>query len=207
MLTASTMPRTARGVGMNKSKKKKQVPIEPLHEPPNPMSLCEPAAPLVETFEERVLWATQSMSPEKTRVVRLCIESDVRDKWCASIRECQRHSYKEASAWKRKMRADRAAQNLVPKARTKKELAQRKADEEKLAAARKRYHDFGHEWRINDAFRKDKIDRWAHAKMVRLERLLRGAGGEWCVRLRYKYLGFVVFHPVTFRCRSSVGPG
>ena len=34
---------------------------------------------------------------------------------------------------KGKMRADRRLQNLVPKARTKKELAQRKADEEKLA--------------------------------------------------------------------------
>ena len=36
-------------------------------------------------------------------------------------------------------------QNLVPKARTKKELAEQKADEEKLAACRKMYHDYGHE--------------------------------------------------------------
>ena len=83
-----TTPRTARGVGMNKSKNKKQVPIEPLQEPPNPMSCCEPAAPQVETFEERVARATRSMSPEKSRVVRLCIESDARDKYCASIIEC-----------------------------------------------------------------------------------------------------------------------
>ena len=34
--------------------------------------------------------------------------------------------------------AERARQNLVPKARTKKELAEQKEDEEKLAAARKR---------------------------------------------------------------------
>ena len=80
---------------------------------------------------------------------------------------------------KGKMRADRRLQNLVPKARTKKELAQRKADEEKLAAIRKRCNDYGHEWRVNDAFRTDRIERWAHAKIARLERLLRDAGGEW----------------------------
>ena len=164
---------------MNKSKKKKEVPVEPLQEPPDPMSCCEPAAPQVETFEEKVTRVTRSMSPEKSRVVRLCMESQVRDKVCASIRECKRYCYKEASALKRKMRADRATQNLVPKARTKKELAERKEDEEKLAAARKRYHDFGHEWRVNDAFRNDKIERWAFAKIARLERLLRDAGGEW----------------------------
>ena len=85
------MPRTPRGFGMNKSKKKKQVPIEPLQETPNPMSSCEPAAPQVETFEEKVARATRSMSPEKSRVVRLCMESQVRDKVCTTIRECKRH--------------------------------------------------------------------------------------------------------------------
>ena len=45
---------------------------------------------------------------------------------------------------KRSMRDVRATQKLVPKARTKKELAQRKADEEQLAAYRKEYHDCGH---------------------------------------------------------------
>ena len=40
---------------MNKTKKKKQVAAEkPLQEAPNPMCPCEPAAPPVETFEERV---------------------------------------------------------------------------------------------------------------------------------------------------------
>ena len=80
---------------------------------------------------------------------------------------------------KRSMRDVRAVQNLVPKARTKRELAQRKADEEKLAAIRTMYHDYGHEWRVQNAFRNDKIERWAHAKIARLERLLRDAGGEW----------------------------
>ena len=99
------MPHTPRGVGMNTSKKKKQVPVEPLQEPPNPMCPCEPAAPQVETFEERCLRATRSMSPEKSRVVRLCIESDVRDKWCASIIECKQQCYRQGKALKRTMRA------------------------------------------------------------------------------------------------------
>ena len=53
---------------MNKAKKKKQVAAEPLQEPPETMLPCEPAVPRVETFEERVIRATCSMSPEKTRV-------------------------------------------------------------------------------------------------------------------------------------------
>ena len=96
--------------------------VEPLQETPNPMSCCEPAAPQVETFEERVARATRSMSPEKSRVVRLCIESDARDRWCASILECKRQCRREAKALKRLMKNRRARQNLVPKARTKKEL-------------------------------------------------------------------------------------
>ena len=43
---------------------------------------------------------------------------------------------------KRSMRHVRARQDLVPKARTKKELAERKADEEHLAATGKDYHDY-----------------------------------------------------------------
>ena len=87
------------------------------------------------------------MSDEKSRAVRLCIESDERDTWCASILECKRQYHREATALKRLMRHRRARQNLVPKARTKKELAEQKADEEQLAAARQRYHAYGHEWR------------------------------------------------------------
>ena len=109
------------------------------------MPPCEPAAPQVETFEERVLRATRSMSPEKSRVVHLCIESGVRDKYCASILECQRQWRRAGNALKRSMKDVRAVQNLVPKARTKRELAQRKADEEKLAAYRKEYLDCVHE--------------------------------------------------------------
>ena len=81
---------------------------------------------------------------------------------------------------KRLMSADRRArQNLVPKSHTKKELAEQKEDEEKLAACRKEYHDCGHEWRVQDAYRVDATMRYGNAKIARLERLLRDAGGEW----------------------------
>eukprot|EP00964_Phaeocystis_antarctica_P013174 scaffold7214_cov41-Phaeocystis_antarctica.AAC.1 len=53
------------------------------------------------------------------------------------------------------MKANKITQNLVPKARTKKELAERKADEERLAACRKRYHTCGPEWLKQDAYRTD----------------------------------------------------
>ena len=121
---------------MNKSKKKKEVPVEPLQEPSNPMSCCEPAAPQVETFEERVTRATRSMSPEKSRVIRLCIETEYHDKWCDSILECKRQCYRAAKFLKRSMRDVRAVQNLVPKARTKKELSRRKTKRSSLPAGK-----------------------------------------------------------------------
>ena len=116
---------------MNKAKKK-QVAAEPLQEPPGTMLPCEPAVPQVETFEERVIRAKRSISPEKTRVVRLCMEYGRCDEICANILQLKRQYYREAKALKRTMRDLRATQNLVPKARTKKELAERKADEERL---------------------------------------------------------------------------
>ena len=80
---------------------------------------------------------------------------------------------------KRAMRDIRATQNLVPKARTKKELAERKADEEQLATIRKDYHACGPEWLEAHAYRTEAGNRFANAKVARLERLLRDAGGEW----------------------------
>ena len=76
---------------------------------------CEPAVPhpQVETFEERVIRATRSMSPEKTRVVRLCMELGVRNEWCDNIRREKRLHYLEAKALKRAMKSLRREQNLV----------------------------------------------------------------------------------------------
>ena len=164
---------------MNKAKKKKQVAADPLQEAPNPMCPCEPAAPPVETFEERVVRATRSMSPEKTRVTRLCMQYAEFNEWCRLIRQRKRDYYLEAKALKRAMRDIRAVQNLVPKARTKKQLAERKADEERLATIRKDYHACCPEWLEAHAYRVDAGCRYANARIARLERLLRDAGGEW----------------------------
>ena len=178
MLTTSTMPRTRRGVGMNKSKKKKEVPVEPLQEPSNPMSCCDPAAPQVETFDERVSRVTGSMSPGKSRVVRLYMEMQERDEVCRLYRKCKRDGYMAAKALKEKMSIDWRAQNLVPKARTKKELATRKADEEMLAAIRKDYHNDESSLRVANIYATHAMLMMLHAKSARLERLLRDAGIE-----------------------------
>ena len=173
------MPRTGRGVGMNKSKKKKQVPVEPLQEPPAPMSCCEPAAPQVETFDERVSRVTISMSPDKSRVVRLHMEMLQRDEVCRIYRKCKRLGYANAKLVKEKMSADRRLQNLIPKARTKKEKATRKADEEQLADIRKTYHNDESSLRVANIYATHACMHFLHAKSARLERLLRDAGGEW----------------------------
>ena len=70
------------------------------------------------------------------------------------------------------MRDVRAVQNLVPKARTKRELAQRKADEEKLAAIRKKIRDYLQQWLLENAYRVEAYMRYGNAKIARLERLL-----------------------------------
>ena len=54
-----------------------------------------------------------------------------------------------------------------------------KTDEEQLAAYRKDYHDCGHAWSEQNAYRNYTTERFAFAKFARLERLLCDAGGEW----------------------------
>ena len=143
------------------------------------MCPCEPAAPPVETFEEQVVRATCSLSPEKARVTRLCMEYGERNEICALTHRRKRQYYLHAKYLKRAMSAIRATQNLVPKARTKKQLAERKADEERLATIRKEYHACVPEWLEAHAYRVDAACRYGNARIARLERLLRDAGGEW----------------------------
>ena len=59
------------------------------------------------------------------------------------------------------------------------ELAERKADEERLATIRKEYHACDPEWLEAHAYRSDAGCRYGDARIARLERLLRDAGGEW----------------------------
>ena len=91
---------------MNKAKKKKQVAVEPLQEPPGPMLPCEPAAPPVETFEERGCSGRRALSPrsaEKTRVTSLCMEYGERNEICALINRRKQEYYLHAKALKRSM--------------------------------------------------------------------------------------------------------
>ena len=119
------------------------------------------------------------MSPEKTRVVRLCMEYGERNECCVLIRRLKRQYYLHAKALKRSMSAIRRQQNLVLKARTKKQLAERNADEERLATIRKEYHACDPEWLEAHAYRSDAGCRYGDARIARLERLLREVGGEW----------------------------
>eukprot|EP00964_Phaeocystis_antarctica_P153885 scaffold122319_cov30-Phaeocystis_antarctica.AAC.1 len=161
------------------SRRRRTRAAEPLQEPPGTMLPYEPAVPQVETFEERVVKATRSLSAEKTRVVRLCMEYGERNEICVLINRRKREYYLHAKALKRSMSAIRRQQNLVLKARTKKQLAERNADEERLATIRKEYHACDPEWLEAHAYRTDAGCRYANARIARLERLLRDAGGEW----------------------------
>ena len=110
------------------------------------------------------------------------MEYGERNEICALINRRKQEYYLHAKALKRSMSAIRRRQNLVPKARTKKELAmelaERKADEEQLAAIRKDYRGYEADWRVQDIYRNDTTEEVAFAKIARLERLLRDAGGE-----------------------------
>ena len=107
------------------------------------------------------------------------MEYGERNEICALINRRKQEYYLHAKALKRAMSAIRRRQNLVPKARTKKELAERKDDEEQLATIRKEYHACGPEWLRAHAYRTEAGNMFANAKIARLERLLRDAGGEW----------------------------
>ena len=102
-----------------------------------------------------------------------------RDEVCRIYRKCKRDGYACAKMVKEKMSTDRRAQNLIPKARTKKELATRKADEEQLADIRKNYHNHVSSLGVASIHATHAYIHFLHAKSARLERLLRDAGIEW----------------------------
>ena len=58
-------------------------------------------------------------------------------------------------------------------------IAERKDDEERLATYRKDYHACGPEWLRANAYRFEAACMYGNARIARLERLLRDAGGEW----------------------------
>ena len=164
---------------MKRATKRKPAPAEPLPPPPIPMNLDEPAGPAISPWTQRFLEATAQMSPEKTEVVRLAIDAHLANDWCQSIWKCRQLCNVEERAIKNEMHYKRRRQDLVPKARTKAQLAERAADEQKMAEVRARRDDYGNQWRVAIHHHYHARDKWAFAKMARLERLLRDAGGEW----------------------------
>ena len=107
------------------------------------------------------------------------MEVEGRDWVCTTIANCKRQVSRAAKHEKRKMRADRRTIAARGKAPTKKDKATRKADEERLAACRKDIENYGHEWTVAHAYRVEAYMKYGNARIARLERLLRDAGGEW----------------------------
>ena len=164
---------------MHKAKKRKLEPVEPLQPPPVAMNLDELPADYNTPWGKKFLEATAPMSPEKTEVVRLTIEATCADECCNSLRKGMRECKRGEMLLKFAMYLKKKLQDRVPKARTKAELAERAADELEVAECKARYTKF--QWDhmascISLLYARDK----AHlARIARLERLLRDAGGEW----------------------------
>ena len=164
---------------MHKAKKRKLEPVEPLQPPPVAMNLDELPADYVSPMDKEFLEATAPMSPEKTEVVRLATEAYCADECCNSLRKGMRECKRTEMLLKFAMYLKKKLQDRVPKARTKAELAERAADEERLAECKARWTEFNRDHMsmcISLLYARDK----AHlARITRLERLLRDAGGEW----------------------------
>ena len=166
---------------MHKAKKRKLEPVEPLQPPPVPMNLDELPADYVSPMDKEFLEATAPMSPEKTEVVRLAFEAHCADECCNSLRNGMRENKKTEMLLKFAMYLKKKLQDRVPKARTKAELAERAADELEVAECKARYTKFLLDYSSMSmcgalANAREK----AHfARIARLERLLRDAGGEW----------------------------
>ena len=164
---------------MNKAKKRKLEPVEPLPPPPVPMNLDELPADYVSPWTKKFLEATAAMSPEKTEVVRLTVEAHCADECCKSLRQGMRECKLGEMNLKFAMYLKKKLQDRVPKARTKAELAERAADELKVAECKARYTEFMWDWSYMVEARANAREKAHFARIARLERLLRDAGGEW----------------------------
>ena len=164
---------------MKRPTKKKPAPVEPLQLTPIPMGVEEPAVPQWSDRWEFFQKVTAPMSPEKTNVLRLHTEALCLDDFCNTLWRCRRNSYASATAIKKTRGYTRRRQNLEAKARTKKEQAELAALDEELAEARSYYWDCVHKWTLMDIQRQHAWKMVHIAKIARLERLLRDAGGEW----------------------------
>ena len=164
---------------MKRATKKKPAPVEPLQPTPIPMGVEEPAVPQEPTRWEIFQKLTAPMSPEKTNVIRLYTEAVSFDGCCNKLWRCRRNCYKAATAIKKTRGYTRRRQNLEACTHTKKAQAELASLDQELAEARKDYHNYSDRWNIMNLHSIHAYMKFDHAKIARLERLLRDAGGEW----------------------------
>ena len=121
------------------------------------------------------------MLPEKTNVLRLHTEALCLDDACNILWRRKRRSYASVTAIRvNKSRGyTRRRQNLEAKAHTKKAQAELASLDQELAEARKDHHNYRDRWNIMNLHSIHAYMKFDHAKIARLERLLRDAGGEW----------------------------
>ena len=143
------------------------------------MNLDELPADYVSPWTKKFLEATAAMSPEKTEVVRLTIEAQCADECCNSLRQGMRECKLGEMNLKGAMYMKKKLQDRVPKARTKAELAERAADELKVAECKARHSEFARDFNYMVEARAYARELAHFARIARLERLLRDAGGEW----------------------------
>ena len=154
---------------MKRATKRKPAPAEPLPPPPIPMNLDEPAGPAISPWTQRFLEATAQMSPEKTEVVRLTIEAHCADECCKSLRQGMRECKLGEMNLKFAMYLKKKLQDRVPKARTKAELAERAADELKVAECKARHSEFMWDWSYMVEARAYAREKAHFARIARLE--------------------------------------
>ena len=164
---------------MKRATKKKPAPVNPLQPTPIPMGVEEPAVPQWSDRWEIFNKVTAPMSPEKTEVTRLYARANQANECVNGLRQAMRYCKREEVCIKGAMYMKQRKQDLVPKARTKAELAERAADELKVAECKARYSEFMWDWSYMVEARAYAREKAHFARIARLERLLRDAGGEW----------------------------
>ena len=155
------------------------MPVEPLPPATIPMGVQEPAAPATSTCTQSSPEIDAPMSPEKTEVTRLYARANQANECVNGLRQAMRYCKRDEVCIKGAMYMKKRKQDRVPKARTKAELAERAADELKVAECKARHSEFLWDWCYMCKARANAREKAHFARIARLERLLRDAGGEW----------------------------
>ena len=110
------------------------------------MGVQEPAAPATSTCTQSSPEIDAPMSPEKTEVTRLYARANQAQECVNGLRQAMRYCKRDEVCIKGAMYMKKRKQDLVPKARTKAELAERAADEQLLAECKANYEEVFWYW-------------------------------------------------------------